>query len=68
MHVGIRVAKLGNASVRYEIGVYRNDEGVPAATGHFVHVYVERSSNRAVPIPAAVRSVLETITSVTRPT
>jgi acyl-CoA thioester hydrolase len=63
VHVGVRVAKLGNSSVRYEIAVYRNDEQAPAAVGHFVHVYVERSSNRPVPIPASVRSVLETITT-----
>ena len=61
VHVGIRVAKLGNSSVRYEIGIYRNDDPLPAAAGHFVHVYVERSSNRSVPIPAAVRNVLATI-------
>lgn len=61
VHVGIRVAKLGNSSVRYEIGIYRNDEALPAAVGHFVHVYVERSSNRSVPIPAHVREVLDTI-------
>jgi acyl-CoA thioester hydrolase len=58
IHVGIRVAKLGNSSVRYELAIFRNDEQSPAAAGHFVHVYVERSSNRAVPIPAAVRTVL----------
>lgn len=61
VHVGIRVAKLGNSSVRYEIGIYRNDETAPAAVGHFVHVYVERSTNQAVPIPADVRKVLATI-------
>jgi acyl-CoA thioester hydrolase len=61
VHVGIRVAKLGNSSVRYEIGIYRNEEAMPAAVGHFVHVYVERSSNRSVAIPAPVREVLETI-------
>ena len=63
VHVGIRVAKLGNSSVRYEIGVYRNDDPLPCASGHFVHVYVERSSNRSVPIPAPVRAVLENIRS-----
>ncbi|MES2265004.1 MAG: thioesterase family protein [Pseudomonadota bacterium] len=61
IHAGIRVAKLGNSSVRYEIALYRNDEPLPCAAGHFVHVYVERSSNRSVPIPATVRKVLETI-------
>jgi len=61
VHVGIRVVKLGNSSVRYEIGIYRNDEALPAAVGHFVHVYVERSTNRSVSIPANVRDVLDTI-------
>jgi acyl-CoA thioester hydrolase len=49
--------------VRYEIGIYRNDEAQPAAAGHFVHVYVDRASNRSVPIPQPVRQVLESITS-----
>jgi acyl-CoA thioester hydrolase len=61
IHAGIRVAKLGNASVRYEIALYRNDDPLPCAAGHFVHVYVERSSNRPVPIPANARAVLATI-------
>jgi acyl-CoA thioester hydrolase len=59
VHAGIRVAKLGNSSVRYEIALYRNDEPLPSAAGHFIHVYVDRSSNRPTPIPAAVRKVLE---------
>jgi acyl-CoA thioester hydrolase len=62
VHVGIRVAKLGSSSVRYEIGIYRNDEAQPAAAGHFVHVYVDRASKRSVPIPQPVRQVLEAIT------
>ena len=61
IHAGIRVAKLGNSSVRYEIALYRNDDALPCAAGHFVHVYVERSSNRSAPIPAMVRELLETI-------
>jgi acyl-CoA thioester hydrolase len=67
VHAGIRVSKLGNSSVRYEIALYRNDDALPCAAGHFVHVYVERSSNRAVPIPAAVREVLGTITAGVMP-
>ncbi len=58
VQVGVRVAKLGNSSVRYEIGLYRNDEDTPCAAGHFVHVYVERATNRPVPIPDAARAVL----------
>ena len=63
VHAGIRVAKLGNSSVRYEIALYRNDDVLPCAAGHFVHVYVERSSNRSAPTPAEVRKVLATICS-----
>lgn len=58
VHVGIRVSKLGNSSVRYDLGVYRNDEQRPAAAGHFVHVYVDRASNRSVPVPDKVRELL----------
>jgi len=61
IHVGVRVAKLGNSSVRYEIALYRNDDPVPAAAGHFVHVYVDRRSNKSVPIPDAVRAILQTL-------
>ncbi|WP_313706013.1 thioesterase family protein [Massilia sp.] len=61
IHVGVRVAKLGNSSVRYEIALYRNDDPLPAAAGHFVHVYVDRRSNKPVPIPDAVRAILQTL-------
>jgi acyl-CoA thioester hydrolase len=61
VHAGVRVAKLGNSSVRYEIALYRNDDPLPSAAGHFTHVYVDRSTNRPTPIPAAVRAVLETL-------
>jgi acyl-CoA thioester hydrolase len=59
VHAGIRVSKLGTSSVRYEIGLYRNDATLPAAFGHFVHVYVDRKTNEPVPIPAATRIVLQ---------
>ena len=59
VHAGIRVSKLGTSSVRYEIGLYRNDDALPAAFGHFVHVYVDRASNLPVPIPTATRAVLQ---------
>src|SRR5215203_671711 len=46
---GIRVAHLGNSSVRYEIALFKGDEERAAAQGHFVHVYVERSSRKPQP-------------------
>jgi len=56
--VGIRVAHIGRSSVRYEIGVFRNDDDVAAAEGHFVHVFVERGSQRPVAIPEESRALL----------
>jgi acyl-CoA thioester hydrolase len=56
---GVRVARIGTSSVRYEIGIFRNDEEA-AAQEHFVHVYVDRASNRPVPaLPKALREVLQ---------
>jgi acyl-CoA thioester hydrolase len=59
--VGIRVARIGGSSVRYEIGVFRNDEDVAAAEGYFVHVFVARGSQKPVPIPDEARTVLSLI-------
>jgi acyl-CoA thioester hydrolase len=56
---GLRVAKLGASSVRYEIGLFRNDEPKAAAEGFFVHVYVDRSTRRPTPLGPALRSALE---------
>jgi len=61
VHVGIRVARIGASSVRYEVGLFRNDDPQIAAAGHFVHVYVDRASQQATPIPQATRRVLETL-------
>jgi len=51
---GLRVGKLGNSSVRYEISLFRRGHAEPAATGHFVHVFVDRGSRRPLPIPAPI--------------
>ncbi|MGB3502560.1 MAG: thioesterase family protein [Mesorhizobium sp.] len=58
---GLRVTKLGSSSVRYEIGLFRNDADVAAAQGFFVHVYVDRITRRPKPLGEKLRSVLETI-------
>ncbi len=56
---GLRVAKLGTSSVRYEIGIFRGDEPQTSAQGHFVHVYVDRESNRPIALPPRLRDALE---------
>ena len=58
---GVRVTRIGTSSVRYEVGLFRNDEPDAAAFGHFTHVYVNRETRRPVPIPDAVRKALEAL-------
>jgi acyl-CoA thioester hydrolase len=58
VEAGMRVARLGNSSVRYEIGLFVQGEADPAATGSFVHVFVDRSSRRPTPIPDGIRAAL----------
>ena len=57
--VGLRVARLGNSSVRYELAIFRNEEDEASAEGYFVHVFVQRGAQRPVPIPAITRGRLE---------
>jgi len=56
---GLRVAHLGNSSVRYEIALFRQGEDAPAALGSFVHVFVSRKETRPTAIPPAIRACLE---------
>jgi acyl-CoA thioester hydrolase len=58
---GMRVAHLGNSSVKYEIGLFKQDSDQAAATGHFVHVFVDSSTDKPVSMPAAIRSALSAL-------
>ncbi|SMH27644.1 acyl-CoA thioesterase [Mesorhizobium australicum] len=62
---GIRVARLGSSSVRYEVGLFRNDEDIAAAEGFFVHVYVDRATRRPKALDDRLRAALEGIVSMT---
>jgi acyl-CoA thioester hydrolase len=60
LSVGLRVAHIGRSSIRYEIGVFREDEDVAAAEGYFVHVVVDRDQ-RPLPVPEIMRERLQRI-------
>jgi len=51
VEAGVRVAKLGTSSVRYEVGIFAEGSDEAAAEGHFIHVYVDRETRRPVPLP-----------------
>jgi len=48
IEAGIRVVRVGQSSVRYEVGLFAQGEPTAAACGHFVHVYVDRDQRRPV--------------------
>ena len=61
IEAGIRVARLGSSSVRYEIGLFKQGEDVAVAEGFFVHVYVDSESRRPTPLPDPLRAFLSTL-------
>ena len=61
IEVGLRVARLGSSSVQYELAIFREGEQEACAAGRFVHVFVERASNRPTTIPGRLRAALEAL-------
>lgn len=59
VEAALRVERLGNSSVVYNIGIFRQGEAKACALGRFVHVFVDRETDRPVAIPAGIRSALE---------
>lgn len=59
VRVGLRVDRIGTSSVRYELALFGDDRDQPLADGHFVDVFVERLTHKAVPIPDAIREALQ---------
>ena len=58
---GLRVGRLGKSSVRYEIGLFAQGQDDARAEGHFVHVFVDRATQRPQPIPPEIRAALDKI-------
>jgi acyl-CoA thioester hydrolase len=58
---GIRIGRRGTSSVRYEVGLFRNEEDTASAEGHFVHVYVDPATRRPVPLPEPLARALDVL-------
>jgi acyl-CoA thioester hydrolase len=55
---GLRVEHLGRSSVRYGVGLFARGEPTAAAEGWFVHVFVDRETRKATPMPEGLRAAL----------
>jgi len=64
---GLRVGRLGTSSVRYELALFAADESTPAATGYFVHVFVDREARRPQPLSEPLRAALRRIVAKAAP-
>ena len=58
IYAGIRVERIGNSSVSYDIGLFRNDENSACAHGEFVHVLVDREHRKPIPLGIQHRELL----------
>ncbi|MGJ3232046.1 MAG: acyl-CoA thioesterase [Oceanicaulis sp.] len=59
LEAGVKVARIGTSSVRYELAIFRPGEDAAIAEGYFVHVYVDRESRRPKPLDERWRETLE---------
>lgn len=57
--VGLRVIKMGRSSVTYGLSVYAGQTQRRVAHGQFVHVFIERNTQQAVPVPSAFKQALQ---------
>jgi len=62
LDIGLAVERLGRSSVTYRLGVFARGSNTAAATGKFVHVYVDAQTRRPSEIPELIRTVLEPLT------
>jgi acyl-CoA thioester hydrolase len=61
IEAGLTVNKLGNSSVEYAIAIFKQGAENASAVGTFTHVFVNRATDKSVPIPPTIRAALETL-------
>ena len=64
IEVGLRVERLGNSSVTYALGIFKDGKEEACAQGSFTHVFVERASGEPVSIPDELRIALLKISAL----
>lgn len=63
IEAGLRVGRLGNSSVRYEVGLFKKGESDVKASGVVIDVFVDSTSERPTQLPDVVREKLATLVS-----
>ena len=55
IELGVRVARIGNTSITYDIAIFVRDETLASAQGTFTTVATNRQTKRPVPVPQVFR-------------
>ena len=61
MTLGLKVLRMGEKSVRWEVGVFASDAEQSCVTGTFTHAFVDRESGRSAPVPDRIRRAIESL-------
>ena len=56
MDGGFRITRIGRSSATYELGLFMPNDETPSAYGYFIHVFVDRHTEKPVEIPEVIRS------------
>jgi acyl-CoA thioester hydrolase len=58
LDVGVRVARLGNSSLVFELAIFQKGQNDLLATGEIVWVNTDQTTQRPAPIPDTTRSMI----------
>ena len=56
---GLKIDYIGNTSIRYDIGLFKNNLNKTSAKGFFVHVLINQNTKKPSPIPLKLKNDLK---------
>lgn len=58
IEVGVRIARLGNASLHFAVAIFVAAKDEPASTGEIVWVNADQSTGKSAPAPESLRALI----------
>ena len=58
IEVGVKVSRLGKASLGFAVAIFAKDSGEPASTGEIVWVNADQSTGKSTPAPESLRKLI----------
>ena len=58
---GLKINYIGNSSIKYEIGLFKNENKTVSAIGIFVHILINSITKRPVKIPVRIIKHLDAL-------